>query len=233
MFCAKHFISPAVAIIVASICIPAQAQQPAPAAPAKTENINRNAPRAPADSPVQLLDLSERLATYGRANKDALSLVVAAQIFKAAGVKVVERKAVEASTEVVATPDDGLSVAGLLREARAVSGNDETIVAIATDIEAAATKGRVGGVLSSSGQVNGRGVQVHAMSFQGERRAEIYLSGAGQGNLMLEVYDQGGHKMCLDVRENLCDFTPFWTGDFTVKVVNGGAGPARYRLSTN
>lgn len=210
---------------------PAMAQQAPPADPSKAENIDRSAPRAPGNSPVQLLDLSQRVAAYGRANKDALSLVVAAQIYKSAGVKLVERKAENAGPESGAG-DDGLNVASLLKEAREVSGNDETIVAIATDIETAATKGRVGGVLSSMGKVVAKGEQVHAMSFQGERRAEIYLSGGGQ-NLMLEVYDQGGHKMCLDVRENLCDFTPFWTGNFTVKVVNAGGGPVNYRLSTN
>lgn len=225
----------AITLVLAAGCqMPAaNAQQSPPADPSKVENVDRSAPRAPGNSPVQLLDLSERLAAYGRANKDALSLVVAAQIFKAAGVKVVERKAENSGPDAAAPGDEAPSVAGLLREAREVSGNDETIVAIATDIEASATKGRVGGVLSSPGQVSPKGEQVHTMSFQGERRAEIYISGGGTGSLLLEVYDQGGHKMCLDPRENLCDFTPFWTGDFKVKVLNSGAGAARYRISTN
>ncbi|MDK9697680.1 MAG: hypothetical protein OEL76_14965 [Siculibacillus sp.] len=207
----------------------AVAQTAAPADKSK-ENVTREAVKPGDPMPVQQLHLSEQLATYGRANKDPLSLIVAAQIRQQVGVKVVERKPDGVDAAAPAATD---VVAGLLDEAKALSKNDKTIVALADDVKASATKGRVGGGIISLGQITGRTIHNRTMSFRAKQTAEIAAVGTDTNDIMLEVFDEGGHLICRDTDPAYCRFTPAWTGAFTVKVHNNGTSLAHYRLETN
>jgi hypothetical protein len=207
----------------------AQAQTAAPADKSK-ENVSRDAAKPAEPLPVERLHLAAQLADWGRANKDPLSLIVAAQIRQSVGVKVVERKADGDAAPAVAATD---VVAGLLDEAKALSKNDKTIVALADDVKASATKGRVGGGIVSLGQITGRTIHSRSMEFRAKQTAEIAAVGTDTNSIMLEVFDEGGHLICRDTDPAYCRFTPAWTGAFTVKVHNNGTSLAHYRLETN
>lgn len=207
----------------------ALAQTAAPADKTK-QNVTQETTRSSEPLPVQQLHLSEQLAAYGRTNKDPLSLIVAAQIRQQVGVKVVERKA---DGDAAAAPAATDVVGGLLDEAKALSKNDKTIVALADDVKASATKGRVGGGIISLGQITGRTIHNRTMSFRAKQTAEIAAVGTDTNDIMLEVYDEGGHLICRDTDPAYCRFTPAWTGAFTVKVHNNGTSLAHYRLETN
>ena len=207
----------------------AAAQGAAPADKAK-QNVDADAVKPAGALPVEQLHLSAQLAAYGRANKDPLSLIVAAQIRSQVGVKTVERKA-DGATEP--TPVDTDVVAGLLDEAKALSKNDATIVALADDVKASATKGRVGGGIISLGQITGRTIHSRTMSFRAKEVAEIAAIGTDTNQIMLEIFDEGGHLICRDSDPAYCRFTPAWTGPFTVKVHNNGTSLSHYRLETN
>ena len=194
------------------------------------DNVDRAAPAPTQALPVQQLHLSAQLAAYGRANKDPLSLIVAAQIRQQVGTKVVERKA---DGDTAAAPAATDVVAGLLDEAKALSKNDKTIVALADDVKASATKGRVGGGIISLGQITGRTIHNRTMNFRAKEAAEIAVVGIDTSKIMLEVFDEGGHLICRDTDPAYCRFTPAWTGAFTVKVHNDGTSVAHYRLETN
>lgn len=211
------------------LVIPASAQTAAPADKTK-QNVSAEAPKAGEALPVAQLHLSEQLAAWGRANKDPLSLVVAAQIRQGVGTKVVERKAEGEAGPAPAATD---VVAALLDEAKALSKNDKTIVALADDVKAAATKGRVGGGIVSLGQITGRTIHTRSMDFRAKQTAEIAAVGTDTNDIMLEVFDEGGHLICRDTDPAYCRFTPAWTGSFTVKVHNNGGSLAHYRLETN
>ncbi len=203
----------------------------AQSAPDKSkDNVDRAAPAPTQPMPVQQLHLSAQLAAYGRANKDPLSLIVAAQIRQQVGVKVVERKA---DGDTAAAPAAGDVVAGLLDEAKALSKNDKTIVALADDVKASATKGRVGGGIVSLGQITGRTIHNRTLNFRAKEASEIAVVGIDTSKIMLEVFDEGGHLICRDTDPAYCRFTPAWTGAFTVKVHNDGSSVAHYRLETN
>ncbi|MER2604347.1 MAG: hypothetical protein ABTQ29_00790 [Siculibacillus sp.] len=210
---------------------PALAQTAAPADKAK-ENVDRAAKPSEA-LPVAQLHLSEQLAAYGRAAKDPLSLIVAAQIRQQVGVKVVDRKPDGADSGAPATADAGAVVDGLLKEARDLSKNDKTIVALADDVKASATKGRVGGGIISLGQIPGRTIHSRTINFRANQTAEIAAVGIDTNDIMLEVFDEGGHLICRDTDPAYCRFTPAWTGSFTVKVHNDGRSLSHYRLETN
>jgi hypothetical protein len=208
----------------------AQAQTAAPADKAK-ENVSREAAKPAEPLPVEQLHLSAQVAAYGRANKDPLALIVAAQIRSSVGVKVVERKPDSADAGPAVAASD--VVGGLLDEAKALSKNDKTIVALADDVKASATKGRVGGGIISLGQITGRTIHSRTMSFRAKQTAEVAAVGTDTNNIMLEVFDEGGHLICRDTDPAYCRFTPAWTGPFTVKVHNNGSSLAHYRLETN
>lgn len=197
------------------------------------ENVARDAAKPAEALPVRQLHLSEQLAAYGRLNKDPLSLIVAAQIRQQVGVKVVDRKPEGVESGAPASADAGAVVDGLLEEAKVLSKNDKTIVALADDVKASATKGRVGGGIVSLGQISGRTIHNRSMNFRANKTAEIAAVGTDTNDIMLEVFDEGGHLICRDTDPAYCRFTPAWTGEFKVKVHNNGTSLAHYRLETN
>jgi hypothetical protein len=208
----------------------AAAQTPAQPDP-KTANAAADAQK-PADLPVRQLQLSEQLAKYGRETKDPLSLIVAAQIRKQVGAKVQERKPDNADASAIAK-DEGDGVAALLKEAKDLSKNDKTIVALADDVTASASKGKVGGGIISNGQITGKTTHNLTMNFYGGKFAEVGLVGKDSSLFVLEVRDQNGNLICRDTDPAYCSFNPIWTGPFVVKVHNVGSGLAHYRLETN
>lgn len=204
----------------------AQAAEPDKSKP----NADAEAAKPTASLPVEQLHLSAQVAAWGRAHKDPLSLIVAAQIRNGVGVKVEERKA---DGDTGSTPAASDVVAALLDEAKALSRNDPGIVAMAEDVKASATKGRVGGGIVSNGQITGRTIHSRSMNFRAKQVAEIAVVGVDTDQIMLEVFDEGGHLICRDTDPAYCRFTPAWTGAFTVKVHNDGGSLAHYRLETN
>lgn len=210
---------------------PALAQTAAPADKAK-ENVDRAAKPSEA-LPVAQLHLSEQLAAYGRAAKDPLSLIVAAQIRSSVGVKVVDRKPDNADAVGAASAEAGATVDALLVEAKALAKGDKTIAALADDVKGSATKGRVGGGIVSLGQITGRTIHNRTMNFRGGQAAEVAAVGIDTDDIVLEVFDEGGHLICRDRDPAYCRFNPIWTGPFTVKVHNNGGSLAHYRLETN
>ena len=197
------------------------------------ENVDRSAVKSAEALPVQQLHLSEQLAAYGRANKDPLSLIVAAQIRHQVGVKVVDRKPAGVDSVAPAGGDAGAVVDALLDEAKALSKNDKAIVALAEDVKASATKGRVGGGIVTLGQITGRTIHDRTINFRANQAAEVAAVGTDSDDIMLEVFDEGGHLICRDSDPAYCRFTPAWTGAFSVKVHNNGSALAHYRLETN
>jgi hypothetical protein len=204
----------------------------AQAAASKEPNSAADAKKPAGLSSVKQLELSATLAKLGRANKDPLQLIVAAQLLQGAGAKYEARPPKEApDADLGAEKAD--SVASLLDEAKALAKNDKTIVALADDVKASASKGRVGGGIISLGQITANTIHTREITFQGGRFAEIGLNGIDTDAFKLEVYDQNGNLICRDTDPANCSFSPIWTGPFVVKVYNLSGGGAHYKLETN
>lgn len=190
-------------------------------------------------SPVaKYLQMSRDLVTYGRANNNPLALVVAAQLRSQVQLKEVDRKPATEGGEGAAKDDTAaISVDSILAEAKKLSNDDAAIVALADDVKAAATKGRLAGPGYNVNVVPGRGTDRYSgVTFVGGRYAEIYAEGSGRSDLDLYVYDQNGNLICSDTDASdvvYCGWTPRWTGNFTIRVVNRGLNANRYALITN
>lgn len=190
------------------------------------------------EATAKLYALSRDLVEYGRKNKDALSLIVAAGMRQQVSLKAVDRKPQsDAKAPAAADPTPELTVDAILKEAQAMSGNDAMIVAMAKDVAASATKGRSAGPGYNVVTMPGKSTDTYAgVKFDGGDYAEVYTEGSGRSNLDLYIYDENGNLICSDTDSSdiaYCGWTPRWTGGFTIKVVNRGTNSNKYALITN
>lgn len=190
--------------------------------------------KKPADSQLRLLQLSHDLALYGRANKDALALITAARVQSAVAQKDVSRTGEDFIAE---TPSGGDPVQNLTQEAVALAQNDPVIVALAQDILASKTKGRVKGVAVSRGVVPAGKTDVFkGQKFESGKYAEAYVEAQGSGEIRLSVYDAQGNLICKDANPadtSYCGWWPKDTQGFTLNLENRSETAVAYKVSTN
>jgi hypothetical protein len=86
--------------------------------------------------------------------------------------------------------------------------------------------------------VDAYGTDRYTITFEGGEPARILVKGDGDTHLVLSVYDQGGHLIARDDDNDssgvcLAQWTPAWTGPFTVRITNTGSVYNNYVLRTN
>ncbi len=188
-------------------------------------------------SPIELVATAHSLAQVARSDRNPLGLLVAAEMRQRVGVRQADRRPDQAPGDPQVVEAGADSVEGLLAEAMTLSGKDPTIAALADDILASATKGRVSTIAVSVATATANGTDWYRkQKFEGTRYAEAYVELLGQGGLNIYVYDDAGNLVCRDVSPSAsayCGWTPLRTGAFDIKVENRTDGAVRYRLSTN
>lgn len=114
-------------------------------------------------------------------------------------------------------------------------GNTELIKVIEA-ISPSTSRGRVGGPGKIVEQVKAKSNDIYYIKFWGGQLAEILVSGDGDTDLDLYVFDENGNLIAKD-DDNTDDcyvrFIPKWTGSFKVVVKNLGNVYNRYLLLTN
>ena len=189
---------------------------------------------APAGSGVRIIALSQDLADLGRRDKDALMLIVAADIAKKADVRQIDRVPEGGTAET----SDPYAVEALLTDAVALGGASPVIKALAEEVRATATKGRAVSKGYSVATLKGAGTDWYrGHKFVGGQYAEVSVQGrGGTGSVDLFLYDDKGNLVCRDLRQSgtgYCGWTPSATSVFDIKIVNRTGQPFRYALSTN
>lgn len=84
--------------------------------------------------------------------------------------------------------------------------------------------------------VGARTIDSYNIVFQGGRRADIQISGDGDTDLDLHVFDQYGNEVCSSTSrydDEECSFYPSRTSEYSVKVANLGRVYNEYLLATN
>lgn len=187
--------------------------------------------------------LANDILRYGYTNKSALALIDALQIFSENPTQPL--KAERQGDAVDETKNDGKKVhvafdyKTVLADAKKFANGDENLLAVIENIDAeakGAQRGSVNGPSRHYDSVNGKSTDTYSISFVANRLAEIVVSGDGDTDLDLYVYDSNGNLIVKDV-----DYTddcyvrwyPKWTGRFIVKIVNRGPLYNRYVLVTN
>lgn len=187
------------------------------------------------------LRVAAELSKYGYANNDALSLIQAARLSKQSGFTVEERKKAEVE-EMRPAPEPGkkggqvsLDPTKLLNDAKTMAGDDGVLLALIDDVNSN-VRGAVGGPRYNYSSVSAGGTDVYNISFRAGELAIVTVVGDGDTDLDLYVYDNNGNLIDSDAdyTDNcVCTWTPRWTGNFRIKIVNRGRVFNRYVLRTN
>lgn len=193
--------------------------------------------------PVEQLALAQDLYDYGVASEDALSVLAAARIVASIDVTDADRAPTESGDAAgLDTTEDGEGVDGpadaatMLATARALAGEDATLIGLIDDAEAEGSRGRIGGPSRTLSRLPAGRYDTWTIPFYGGSYAEIAIIGDGDSDLDAIVADENGNTICIDTSYSdklRCSFTPRWDGYFTVLVTNVGRVRNSYYLLTN
>jgi hypothetical protein len=96
--------------------------------------------------------------------------------------------------------------------------------------------GAIGGPKFTSTQVLADSSDVFHVSFAGGESATVAISGDGDTDLDLYVYDENGNLVASDLSTSdtaAVSWTPAWSGDFRIEVKNRGSVYNAYSILTD
>lgn len=182
------------------------------------------------------------LAKYGYANYSATALVEAAKIFAETKTQPMEIEAERGKNETVSAKDNSVSFdpSQLIADAKKFAGKDKVVLAYVNQVEkslkSGSTRGAVGGPKGQRDRVYGKDINAYQVKFWANELAEVCVSGDGDTDLDLYVYDANGNLIGRDddySDECVVRWVPAWTGTFVIKVVNRGALYNDFAIWTN
>jgi hypothetical protein len=202
----------------------------------KGSNAAKGKPAAtsPAAQAVENTRTAYALARWGDAQKDPVALVTAARMLRDIGSSDSTAKPSQAAGSK-ASGGNPMTVEAILARARTMAAGRADVVAMVDDVEKSGARGRVGGPGSTRTVVNTRATDVFTIAFRGGEPAAVMISGDGDSDLDLYVRDEAGNMICYSESngdDEWCRWTPRWTGNFTIRVVNRGVAN-QYVLRTN
>jgi hypothetical protein len=186
--------------------------------------------------------LAEQLADWGRENNHAAAVALAARIMSGVQQQPMDNagKETEGAAAAASQPKEaaGDTAATLIAEAQQMAGdNDAAKAAVEAMGKLGVTAmGSTRGCIIHHDSVNARTTDVYRLAFRGGERAAVYVSGDGDTDLDLYVYDSNGNLIGADTDysdECLVTWTPAWTGPFIIKIQNLGGVWNAYTLRTN
>ncbi len=196
----------------------------------------------PASPQMSALMTASSLAKYGYANSSPTALIEAARIFASIQVQDSNVEKTTEQKEVVTQKETKVSFdpAKLLADAREYAGKDKTILALVKSVEGelseGTSRGAVGGPCYTKDRVLAKEYTDYAVKFWANELAEVCLSGDGDTDLDLYVYDSNGNLIGSDTDytdDCVVRWVPAWTGTFVIRVVNRGMVYNNFVLWTN
>ncbi len=187
--------------------------------------------------------LANDLLRYGYANKSTLALIDALQIFSENPTQ--QLKTTREGEKVDKTKKEGKNAEvsfdyeTVLADAKKFADGDANLLALIENIDAEAKgahRGAVNGPSRHYDTVNGKSTDTYTISFVEGYLAEILVSGDGDTDLDLYVYDSNGNLIVKDADytdDCYVRWVPAWTGKFYVKIVNRGPVYNNYVIATN
>lgn len=191
---------------------------------------------------MSALHTAAGLAKYGYANYSSTALIEAAKIFAEIKPQPLDIETERCRTETVADKDNVVSFDPdqLLADAKKFAGKDKVILAYVKQVEKSittgSTRGAVGGPKGQKDRVYGKDINSYQVKFWASELAEVCVSGDGDTDLDLYVYDANGNLIGSDTDytdECVVRWVPAWTGIFIIKVVNRGVLYNNYVIWTN
>lgn len=192
----------------------------------------------------EALATAHSLAKYGYANYSASALIGAAEILSQIPTRKLEVEKAEEGAKVdnkgAKTEKPEFTPAQLLADAKKYAAGDATMLAWADKVEKAiaanATRGATGGPSCISRRVYAGQTNTYTCRFRGGETACITVSGDGDTDLDLYVYDSNGKLVDSDddySDDCLALWKPPYTQTYTIKVKNRGNVYNNFTLCTN
>jgi hypothetical protein len=213
-----------------------------PAAPVPGPAAEKSAGSGTVSADLEALQTAHNLAKYGYRTESPSALIAAAEILAQVRTQPLGAEAEvsgAAAGEGAKTEKPDFSPVNLLADARKLAAGDTALLAWADDVEAiasVATRGAVGGSRYQVDRVAAGATNTYKLSFRNDGIAEIAVSGDGDTDLDLYVYDSSGNLIGYD--EGYSDdcyvrWQPKWTGAFTIVVKNHGGVYNQFEIATN
>ena len=199
----------------------------------------------PASQEISAIRTANDLAKYGYEVESASALIEAANILASIqkqDLGVEPEVGAQTENEVAKTSEKSLCPKALLAAAKEFAYDDEVLLGMIAKVEtklaaqAEGTRGAVGGPKYAYGRVNARSYTYYYCQFWANEIAEIAVSGDGDTDLDLYVYDENGNLIDSDTDYSddcYVSFVPAWTGTFAIKIVNRGGVYNNYVIVTN
>jgi len=183
------------------------------------------------------------LAKYGYKAYSASALIGAAEILATIQTQELKPEGVEKGEKTgntgAKTEKPEFTPANLLASAKELAAGDSTLLAWAAKVEqqsAVKTRGAMGGPKRAASSVNARATDVYRIQFRGGELASVFVSGDGDTDLDLYVYDSSGNLVGKDddyTDDCLVMWRPRYAETFTIHIRNRGNVYNQYVLATN
>lgn len=196
----------------------------------------------PQTEAVSRIRMANQLARYGYATYSASALIEAAQILSEIETQPLKPESATPGGGDEADKNTGnpeFTPENLIADAKKYADGDQTLLAMADRVKvtsAGESRGRLGGPSRGVYRVSANTTDRFVIAFKYGIPAEIFVSGDGDTDLDLYVYDENGNLITGD--DDYSDdcyvcWTPAWTGNFVVRVVNRGGVYNEYLMVTN
>lgn len=168
---------------------------------------------------VENLRLALSLQRYGYEHKNAVSLIMAAQILNENGFEL-----------------DEIDSEKLLEDAKTFAKGNEHLLAIIDMSDTGPVRGAIGEEKYSFDMIKGYTTDTYKVKFKENKKAVVQVKGVGLTDLDLYIYDKNGHLITSDTSDSdncECTWIPKWTGEFTIRIKNRGGFYNMYYMQTN
>ncbi len=199
-----------------------------------------------ASQEIGAIRTATELAKYGYEVESASALIEAAQIFVSIQTQELgaEMEAGAQNENETAKQDKSLDPKDLLAKAKEFAFEDELLLGMIARVEnnmaamamAECARGAVPAPQEGRGTVYANSHTYYTLKFWANEIAEILVSGDGDTDLDLYVYDENGNLITSDTDytdDCYVRFSPRWTGPFRIKIVNRGGVSNNYIILTN
>jgi len=187
--------------------------------------------------------LANQILRYGYENQSTLALLDALQIFSENPTQAFN--ATKKGDAVDETNTEGkkakvsFDYETVLADAKKFADGDPNLLSLIDNIDAEAKgahRGNINGPCRDYAAVNGHSYMDYSASFVANQLAEILVSGDGDTDLDLYVYDSNGNLIASDTDYSddcYVPWVPAWTGRYTIRIVNRGPVYNRFVILTN
>ena len=184
---------------------------------------------------MESIALAHRLGVHGQRSRRPLALITAAEILLDNPTRLLAAPPTDLDTSGAVLPD----AARLLASARTLSAGNANLLALIAPLERRARsidRGSARGPRQLYGQVASSTRREHVVEFRGGEPAVVYVSGDGDSDLDLFVYDESGQLVASATGprdECVVRWQPDRQGRFRIEVRNLGTASNWYWMATN